>query len=73
MDGTYLEMVLWVSTGCWVWVPKIAGCKNLVNSDFAPVRLHFYLSADAVPPQGRTVWWDCGSCLLQSVTLSSGV
>ena len=36
---------------------KIAGCKNLVNSDFAPVRLHFCLSADAVPPQGRTVWW----------------
>ena len=62
-----------VSTGCWVWVPKIAGCKTPVSFDFPPVRLHSCLSADTVPLKGRTVWLDCGSCLLQSVTSSGGV
>ena len=54
-------------------VPKIAGCKTPVSFDFPPVRLHSCLSADTVPLKGRTVWLDCGSCLLQSVTSSGGV
>ena len=46
----------WVSTGCWVWVPKIAGYKNAVDFGLLPVRLHFCLSADTVPPEGGTVF-----------------
>ena len=44
--------VLRSRTGCWVWVPKIAGCKNPVSFDFLPVLLHSCLSADTVPLQG---------------------
>ena len=62
-----------VSTGFWAWVPKIAGCKNPVSLDFLQVLLHFCSPADTVPLKGRTAWLDCGSCLFQSVTLSSWV
>ena len=49
--------VLMVSTGCWVWVPKIAGCKTPVNLDCPPVRLHFCLSADTVPLKEGLFGW----------------
>ena len=44
-----------VSTGCWVWVPKIAGCKTLVSFGLLPVPLHFCSPADTVPLKGGPV------------------
>ena len=47
--------------------------KNPVSFDFIPVVLYSCSPADTVLLKGRTAWLGCGSCLLQSVTLSSWV